>query len=84
MRTAEMRRFPEKRIGIIVMTIGILVALLSGLMTFTLVSDDAANPPQSAGMVSFVDSSRFLELNTQLPEYSGGSVRSGGQAQQYK
>lgn len=79
MRAAEMRQFPETRIGIVVVTIGVLVAVLSGLMTFTLVSDDATNPPQSARMVSFVDSSRFLELNTQLPEYSGNPVLSSVQ-----
>ena len=79
MRAAAMKQFPETRIGIVVMTIGVLVAVLSGLMTFTLVSDDATSPLQSARMASFVDSSRFLEMNTQLPEHSGNPVLSSVQ-----
>lgn len=79
MRAAEMKQVPQTHIGVMVVTIGVLVALLSGLITFTLVSDDATNPPQSARMVSFVDSSRFMELNTQLPEYAGNPVLSSVQ-----
>lgn len=79
MQAAEMKQFPGTRIGVWVVTIGVLVAILVGLMMSILVSDEATNPSPSAHTASLVDSSRFLELNTQLPEHSGTSVLSSVQ-----
>ncbi|CAN5636789.1 MAG: hypothetical protein H0V47_16550 [Chloroflexia bacterium] len=76
MRAAEMQQFPETRLRIIVVAIGVLVAVLAGWITFTLISDDATSPARPAPMVSFVDSGRFREMNTLMPEYSGNPVSS--------
>ncbi len=76
MRAAEMQQFPETRLRIIVVAIGVLVAVLAGWITFTLVSDDATSAVGSTPMVSFVDSGRFREMNTLMPEYSGNPVSS--------